>query len=203
MGERLPMFPLNNGLFPGALLPLRVFEPGYLSMIDACLDATSEFGVVLISRGSEVGGGEERYDIGTVATIMGMRTLEDGNTLVIARGTSRMRVVDWYEDDPYPQALIERLTEPAGFHPDPELRDRLDRSFDRALGLLAELGVDVGAATGLPTETVAATYQAIALVPVEAFDRQRILEMNNPADRLSAAIEAIESSNELTEARLS
>ena len=48
MGERLPMFPLNNGLFPGALLPLRVFEPRYLSMIDACLDATSEFGVVLI-----------------------------------------------------------------------------------------------------------------------------------------------------------
>ena len=63
----MPMFPLGTVLFPHALLPLHVFEPRYRVMTERVLKATREFGVVLIERGSEVGGGDTRFDVGTVA----------------------------------------------------------------------------------------------------------------------------------------
>ena len=72
MGESqpMPMFPLGTVLFPHALLPLRVFEPRYRLMTQRVLGADSEFGVVLIERGSEVGGGDTRFGIGTIALIV-------------------------------------------------------------------------------------------------------------------------------------
>ena len=203
MPERLPMFPLNNGLVPGALLPLRIFEERYLTMIDACLAAGREFGVVLIERGSEVGGGEQRYRVGTVAKIMGIRTMADGTTLTIARGVQRMRVVDWLEDDPYPRAMIDRIDDPSDWEVDPRERRRLDEAFARGVGLLGERGVEVGAAMALPADACAAVFQAIALIPMESHDRQRILEIDDPATRLRAAVVALVDTNELTTLRLS
>ena len=61
------MFPLGNVLFPHAQLPLHVFEPRYRALAETCLAGDGEFGVVLIERGSEVGGGDTRFSIGTVA----------------------------------------------------------------------------------------------------------------------------------------
>ena len=66
----LPMFPLGNVVLPGELLPLNVFEPRYRQLVLDCLAAdVPEFGVVLIERGSEVGGGDVRASIGTVTRI--------------------------------------------------------------------------------------------------------------------------------------
>ena len=64
------MFPLGTVLFPTGVLPLRVFEPRYRHMLDDLLPGTREFGVVLIERGSEVGGGEVRSGVGTIARIL-------------------------------------------------------------------------------------------------------------------------------------
>ena len=203
MTESLPMFPLNSGLLPGAMLPVRVFEKRYVTMIDACLDGSGEFGVVLIKRGSEVGGGDERYDVGTVARITGMRTMSDGTTLAIARGRERLRVVKWLADDPYPRAVVQRLEAPDGFAPADGSRQLLEEAFADALELLTELGVEMGSAGTLPADTIAATFHALALVPMEWHDKQRMLEMDDPAGRLVAVVEAIQSSNELTRARLS
>ena len=57
----VPMFPLGSVLFPHALLPLRIFEPRYQALLDSCLAGDGRFGVVLIERGFEVGGGEDRF----------------------------------------------------------------------------------------------------------------------------------------------
>ena len=64
------MFPLGTVLFPSGVLPLRVFEPRYRDMLEDLLSGNREFGVVLIERGSEVGGGEVRSGIGTMARIL-------------------------------------------------------------------------------------------------------------------------------------
>src|SRR5439155_458702 len=63
----LPMFPLGTVLFPFVVLPLHVFEPRYRALTRDCLAGSGEFGVVLIERGLEVGGGDERFPVGTVA----------------------------------------------------------------------------------------------------------------------------------------
>ena len=72
------MFPLGSVLFPGALLPLHVFEARYRRLVQDCLAGEPEFGVVLIDRGHEVGGGDVRREVGTVARILEVRELPDG-----------------------------------------------------------------------------------------------------------------------------
>ena len=105
---RLAMFPLGTPLLPGAALPLNVFELRYLMMMDDCQVApTPEFGVVLISRGREVGGGDERTDVGCVARIVRMIEHDDGTRSVLAVGDRRVRVLEWLDDDPYPVAMVE------------------------------------------------------------------------------------------------
>lgn len=103
------MFPLGSVLFPGMPLALRVFEERYLKMMGAILeDDTPQFGVVLIERGHEVGGGEKRFEVGTLAEVLEIAA-PDGPLAVVARGTKRFRVVNWLDDDPYPKAEIEVL----------------------------------------------------------------------------------------------
>ncbi len=107
--HRLPMFPLGSVLFPGLGLPLRVFEPRYREMMADCLDADRSFGVVLIERGSEVGGGEVRHRVATVARILDVSLQEDGTLGVFAVGTSRVEVLEWLPDAPYPAAIVTPL----------------------------------------------------------------------------------------------
>src|SRR3954470_15658223 len=102
----LPMFPLGSVLFPAMPLPLRVFEERYLTMLAHVLqDEPPEFGVVLIERGQEVGGGDIRFDVGTVARISDLQVAEDGVGLV-GLGGQRFEVLTWAEDDPFPQAEV-------------------------------------------------------------------------------------------------
>ena len=72
MSQAIGMFPLGTVLLPGAVLPLHVFEPRYRALVADCLAGEQEFGVVLIERGSEVGGVDVRRDIATVARIVEM-----------------------------------------------------------------------------------------------------------------------------------
>src|SRR5215207_2079835 len=101
------MFPLGSVLLPSVFLPLHLFEPRYRQLIRDCMAGSQEFGVVLIERGSEVGGGDVRADVGTVARVLEARELDDGRWAVGAVGTRRIRVVEWLDDDPYPRAEVE------------------------------------------------------------------------------------------------
>jgi Lon protease-like protein len=74
----LAMFPLQSALLPDEDLPLRIFEPRYTALVRDCMrDTDPRFGVVLISRGREVGGGDVRCDVGAVVTASQLRELED------------------------------------------------------------------------------------------------------------------------------
>ncbi|HEY3239977.1 MAG TPA: LON peptidase substrate-binding domain-containing protein, partial [Acidimicrobiia bacterium] len=121
------MFPLGTVLVPSAHLPLHIFEPRYRALAQDCLAGDREFGVVLIERGSEVGGGDVRFGVGTVARIVQAVELPDGRWLLDSLGTERFRIQRWLEDDPYPQAEVEPLAEaPTG--PDAEpLRAEVER----------------------------------------------------------------------------
>ena len=106
------MFPLGTVLFPYALLPLQVFEPRYRLMMRHVLDGDREFGVVLIERGSEVGGGDTRFDVATVARVVQAAELPDGRFALATVGMRRVRVRRWLADDPYPRAEVEAFDDP-------------------------------------------------------------------------------------------
>src|SRR5581483_10007082 len=97
----LPMFPLGTVLFPYLVLPLHVFEPRYRAMTRACLDGGGEFGTVLIERGHEVGGGDTRFAVGTVARIVEAAEFDYGRWALVTVGTRRITVEEWLPDDPY------------------------------------------------------------------------------------------------------
>ena len=91
----LPLFPLGTDLFPGGVLPLRIFEVRYLDMIGKCHKAGAPFGVVSLTEGSEVrvpGGKEAFAQVGTIATITQLDAPQPGLMVVRALGEQRFRI---------------------------------------------------------------------------------------------------------------
>jgi Lon protease-like protein len=172
----LPMFPLGSVLFPSMPLALRVFEDRYLAMLAEVLkEEPSEFGVVLIERGQEVGGGEKRFDVGTVARIAQIESAE-GFIALIAHGTRRFRVLEWLPDDPYPRALVAEID---AFDWDDSLddtRDRVEQTVRRSLAVGAEFGdVAYSATVELEDDPVDAAWQLAAIAPLGEMAQLQLL----------------------------
>jgi uncharacterized protein len=197
------MFPLGSVLFPHAELPLHVFEARYRALTEACLAGDGEFGVVLIERGSEVGGGDTRFSVGTVARIVAAGRLPDGRYLLATVGTRRLRVREWLPDEPYPRAAVELLGEPAPSGGALDTRADVERLLKRVLAMAAELG-EAPQAVGvdLDDDPVQAGYEAAAAAPIGPLDAQRLLELGDPGERLAQLRGLLADQAELLEARL-
>jgi uncharacterized protein len=202
----LAMFPLGSVLLPGMVLPLHVFEDRYRQMVDDVLAAGEpEFGVVLIERGSEVGGGDLRSMSGCLARVVEAARTPDGRWAVVAVGTGRLRVRWWLPDDPYPRAVVEPWPDPQP--EDPASLDAVLAHLEPRVRRLAALASELGA-PGLPddlelsADPVQRTYQLAVLSPLGALDRQRVLDAADPLGRVRLLAELIDEQQELLEARL-
>jgi Lon protease-like protein len=187
MGARvLPMFPLGSVLFPSMVLPLHVFEPRYRQLVHDCIEGEPEFGVVLIERGSEVGGGDQRSSVGTIARIVEAAPFDDGRWAIGCVGVQRVRVARWLSDDPYPKAEVEEWND--GDIDTPPDADRLGATVQavrQALALHSELGDAAAPATiELSDDPVLASYQLAAVGPFGPADRQELLEAPDASARL-------------------
>ena len=203
MTIRLPMFPLGTVLVPSAGLPLHVFEPRYRALVHDCLAGEREFGVVLIERGSEVGGQDVRTDVGTVARIVEATELPDGRWAIAAVGVRRVRVRAWLPDDPYPVAEVEEWPDPAPGAEHTELLDRAVALLRRALALSAEAGDPAAPATvELSDDPVLAGYQAMAVAPIGPLDRHALLAAPTPEARLAALANLLDDAIEVLVLRL-
>ena len=182
--ESMRMFPLGSPLIPFSMVTLRIFEPRYLQMIGECVEQAAPFGIVLIERGFEVGGGDQRSVIGTVAQLVDVSDLPDGELAVVAVGVERIRVLEWLPDDPYPIARVERLGEVVS--PAAAARiDQIDQQLRLVLALVSEAGIDVGPLEyELSTQPEVAAHQLCALAPVGAYDAQRLLGAQSVDERL-------------------
>ncbi|MCH7998478.1 MAG: LON peptidase substrate-binding domain-containing protein [Chloroflexi bacterium] len=105
----LPLFPLNSVLFPGAALPLHIFEERYKKMVNLCLETNSPFGVLLIRSGSEVGDAAEPFEIGTTARIVRVQHLDAGRMNLICLGEQRFRLSRQVSETPYLVGEVEPL----------------------------------------------------------------------------------------------
>src|SRR5262245_53738964 len=181
--EPFPMFPLGSVLFPHAVLPLHVFEPRYRQLTEECLAGDGRFGVVLIERGSEVGGGDVRFDVGTLAQIVQAGRFDDGRYALVTVGAQRVQVRSWLPDEPYPRADIEPLADERG----EAERDQVDdvaRLLERVLALHAELGAPAAPPADLDDDVVHASFQLAARSPLGPLDAQALLEADDAGSRL-------------------
>ena len=177
----IPLFPLNTVLFPGGLLPLRIFEARYLDMISACLRDQKGFGVCAIRSGGEVGQAAQCYPVGTLARVQDFDRGDDGVLQVVARGERRFRVVGQHVQPNQllcaevawlgagGNAALPRERQPlADF-----LRQLLKRAGEPFAGLEPDYA-DAGWVADRLTE----------LLPFAVADKQRVLEMDDPLQRL-------------------
>ena len=199
------MFPLQTVLFPNAVLPLHVFEPRYRELTETCLRGDGRFGVVLIQRGSDVGGGDSRFSVGTVARIVEAARTPDGRYLLATVGSERLRVRRWLPDDPYPRAEIDLLTEskrvPARAT---DQREVVERLLVRVLALWAELGQPAPSvdAVQLDADPIRASFEAAAMAPIGPLDAQRLIEIDDPCERFERLEAMLNDEVELLQMRL-
>jgi Lon protease-like protein len=200
------MFPLGTVLFPNAALPLHVFEPRYRALAETCLRGDGRFGVVLIERGREVGGGDSRFSVGTVARIVEAARTPDGRYLLATEGVERLRVRRWLPDDPYPRAEIDILSEPKRVPPRAsEQRDAVERLLARVVALSGELGERSPASNesaGLDADPLRASFEAAARAPIGPLDAQRLLELDDASDRLEQLEAMLQDAAEVLQFRL-
>lgn len=197
------MFPLGGVLFPHMSLPLRVFEMRYLELVRTCLDTTNEFGVVLIERGREVGGGDERYDVGCVAEIVSHRERNIGQWHLETLGTRRVRVARWLPDDPYPRAELEDWPDPPPSDDAAGMVEVTAAVLRRVLAMAAELGASVPAATTeLVDDPVMASYELSIMAPLPALDKLALLGSVTVEARLTLLEERLRDVQDLLAVRL-
>jgi Lon protease-like protein len=199
--NELPMFPLGSALVPFQVLPLHVFEPRYRALARRCLDGDGRFGVVLIERGSEVGGGDVRFDVGTIARIVESAELPDGRMALVAVGEQRMRVFRWLDDDPYPRALVIPLPEPEASAAELAARAPLV-AFGRVVELARALGAEIPDDLTLADDPLRAAWEALAMAPVGPLDVVAVLGQADPLERMTMVTAALVDAAELLELRL-
>ncbi|OBH90986.1 LON peptidase substrate-binding domain-containing protein [Mycobacterium sp. E2733] len=205
----LAMFPLESALLPGQDLPLRIFEPRYGALVRHCLDSGDPFGVVLISRGREVGGGDARCDVGVLSRITECVEHGAGRYSMHCRTGERIRVSEWLPDDPYPRATVTLWPDEPGDPVTPaqllEVEDRVMALFERiadARGVaLPERAALLGPDTaGDPGQRL---YALAARIPIGTADRYTVLSAPSAAERLAALREAVAAVAEVVEFQLS
>ncbi len=206
-----PMFPLEVAMLPGEELPLRIFEPRYAALVSDCLSADDPgFGVVLIVAGREVGGGDERSDVGALARIAECADYGDGRYRLRCVMGERIRVLQWLDDDPYPRATIEPWPDDPGqavtIDALGDVEDRIMALFERIAtarkielpsraDLLGELEPGDDAGDRL--------YALSARVPMGQADRYSVLSAPTQHARLEALSDAIETVGAMVEFQLS
>lgn len=200
--SRLPMFPLGSVVFPFTAVPLVVFEPRYQTLLDTVLSDDDRFGVVLIERGFEVGGGDARFAHGTMVEVVATQDLDGDRRAIVVAGTQRIRVLEWLDDDPHPWARVEVIA--FGDPPEPAAVERLATALDRVMALASELGADVLSQSDLEVseDPLTAAYQLAALSPLTELDDQRLLEFDDTPAMVEAACEMLDEQARLLTGRL-
>jgi len=173
----LPLFPLNTVLFPGGLLPLRVFEQRYMEMTKACLREGTEFGVCLIRDGAEVGVPATPEDVGCTARIVHCDMQQLGPLQIVARGERRFRVrATRVRDDGLVVADIALLPEEAEA-PVPESLAACRRLLER---IVAEHGEQLFAKPFQFDSSAWVSARLAEVLPLRAATRQTLLELDGP-----------------------
>jgi hypothetical protein len=191
-----PMFPLGAVLFPHVPIPLRIFEPRYLMMIGQLLDQDDpEFGVVLIERGSEAGGGDQRASVGTMARLVKAVVGAD-DLFVIGMGTQRFTVDRWADDDPYPRAEVSMLPDLAW---SPALEPLLVEAETAVRRLAARVTETLSEADDieLSDDPVAAAWQLAAIAPLGEYDQYTLLRSTTMGDLLRQLLDLALEADEL------
>lgn len=178
--QELPLFPLSTVLFPGGLLPLKIFEQRYVEMTKACLRDSTPFGVCLIREGHEVGSPATPHDVGCIARIEQWDVPHPNLFSVLARGHGRFQIIETTVDAR--GLLIARCVALPG----PSRPDTMDRACQEVLRLAVErAGVDAVPGPLQIDDPVWVSYRLAEILPISPLEKQGLLEQTDTTSRLA------------------
>lgn len=188
----MPMFPLGSVLLPAMPLPLRIFEPRYLKLLGDLMGSENpEFGVVLIERGTEVGGGDQRMQIGTIASVVNIGTTEEFYGLESV-GTQRFKVTNWLPDDPYPVAVIEFIPDLVWDNSLLEAKNQLEIRVRQLLAFASEFtNLQFGAAVELSDNPMDSCWQLAGILPIGELDQLDLLRCDSAEELIARTNEIV------------
>ena len=179
MSEESFIFPLGTVLFPGGALPLKIFEQRYIEMTKVCLRDSKPFGVCLIKEGHEVGTPAVPHAVGCLATIEEWEMPQVNMFHLVARGAERFRLLDTrVAPNGLMSGTIERIPADAPAPVEPACREVLKLVIER-------VGADSFPAPVLLDDASWVGYRLAEVLPLDAAEKQAMLELTDAAERLN------------------
>jgi Lon protease-like protein len=173
----LPLFPLDVVLFPGAPLPLHIFEPRYKEMIGECLERSEQFGVVRAQETSLA-------NVGCTADVIAVvKRHPDGRLDIVTQGRKRFEIVSLDQERSFLRGEVLLLEDDAGAS-DPE-------QVANARRLHGEMMVLIGASADIPPDGLLSFHLAAAL-PADLDFKQALLAMRSENERLNTLVQYYE-----------
>ncbi len=190
---QIPLFPLKTVLFPGAELPLVIFEERYQAMTRELIENGGVFGVVLIKHGSEVGGGAVPHDYGTTAVIESAEETGRGRIRIETRGVQRFRLIRSLPPRPYPFGEVELLPDDEDLGPGgARALETVRAMFPNYFRLAFSLTEQWARAPELPSGGHRLVDFVMRWVQTDEEVKQRILEIEAAGERLAALAELLD-----------
>jgi uncharacterized protein len=180
--ETIPIFPLGTVLFPGALLPLRIFEVRYMDMAKACLKDGSPFGVCLIRDGQEVGAPAVPESVGCLAHIHDCDMEELGILKVRAQGLERFRVVS---TEATRQGLVMGVVERLGAEPEASDSPGLGECAEFLRKVIAGIGPERFLEPFRYEDASWVSFRLAEILPLKTQAKQKMLELTDATLRLA------------------
>lgn len=176
----IALFPLSIVLFPQGPLPLRIFETRYVDMVRRCMRDGTDFGVLLIREGAEVGPADT-FEVGTTAHIMDFHQLSDGLLGLSCVGRQRFRVQNRRtQSDGLNLADVSLLADEPTL-PVPPRHAHLSELIKNVLPQLGELYANMELRI---TDAAWVGHRLAEILPIDPSDKQFCLELEDPIERL-------------------
>ena len=199
----IPLFPLNTVLFPGATLPLHIFEERYKLMIGRCVERNLPFGVVLIASGQEVGGPATPHEIGTTARIAHVQAQDNGRLNIVTVGAQRFRIRETNTNERYLSGAVDLLSDEAEDAPGiEEAVAQVSALFTEYARLTFALNDEWTRIVKLPKRPGGLADYVGAHINVATSLKQQLLEQLSVPRRLSLCRRVLEPGIELLAERL-
>ncbi|NMG45420.1 peptidase S16 [Aromatoleum toluvorans] len=177
----LPLFPLHTVLFPGALLPLHVFEARYMDLATRCLKDDAVFGVNLIAEGREVGAPARPYEVGVSARIVRCDMVRPGTLDLVTRGERRYRVL---RSEAGPNGLLLGEVEWLAEAPPTPIPGNCAPLVALLRAIVADAGEERLPGPHAFDDAGWVGLRFAEVLPIPAQAKQALLELDDPADRL-------------------
>jgi Lon protease-like protein len=174
------IIPLNTVLFPGGVLPLKIFEQRYLEMTKVCISEDRPFGVCLIKEGQETGTPAVPQEIGCLARIAQWDMPQLGVFQLRTEGTQRFRIV---RSSVEKNGLIAAAIETLPLEPEVAPLDTLCSEVLQAI--IAKVGAEHFPAPYRFDDAAWIGYRLSEVLPIGLDAKQRLLQMSDPLARLS------------------